>query len=64
MREPEREQDAAGQDCAASEVGDVETAGETTAADAISGPQDTTPVGHDTLAKLSSRPETEEGTDG
>ena len=33
-------------------VGDVETAGETTAAVAISGPADTRPVGADTLVKV------------
>lgn len=33
-------------------VGDVETAGETTAASAISGPVDHRPVGADTLAKV------------
>lgn len=33
-------------------VGDVETAGETTAASAISGPVDDRPVGADTLAKV------------
>jgi hypothetical protein len=32
--------------------GDVEAAGETTAAAAISGPPDTRPVGADTLAKV------------
>ncbi len=33
-------------------VGDLETAGETTAADVISGPADTRPVGLDTLVKV------------
>ena len=33
-------------------VGDVETAGETTASVAISGPADQRPVGADTLAKV------------
>ena len=33
-------------------VGDVETAGETTAASAITGPTDHRPVGADTLAKV------------
>lgn len=37
-------------------VGDVETAGETTAAVAISGPADTRPVGADTLAKVAYKP--------
>ena len=35
-----------------SEVGDVETAGETTAAAAIHGPVDTRPVGADTMVKV------------
>ncbi len=33
-------------------AGDVETAGETTAADMISGPTPATPVGADTLVKV------------
>jgi hypothetical protein len=33
-------------------VGDVETAGETTAAAAINGPTDTSPVGADTMLKV------------
>ena len=37
-------------------VGDVETAGETTAAAAISGPADTRPVGADTLVKVEGEP--------
>lgn len=36
----------------ASAVGDVETAGETTAAAAIEGPKDDQPVGADTLANI------------
>lgn len=38
---------------APSEVGDVEDAGETTAADTINGPSDTRPVGADTMLKVS-----------
>ena len=37
-------------------VGDVETAGETTAAAAVSGPADTRPVGADTLVKVEGEP--------
>ena len=47
----------------AAEVGDVETAGETTAADTISGPPDTRPVGADTMVKVADTPSPEEGTD-
>jgi hypothetical protein len=36
-----------------SEVGDLEDAGETTAADTIKGPTDTRPVGADTMLKVS-----------
>jgi hypothetical protein len=35
------------------EVGDVEDAGETTAADTITGPVETRPVGSDTMLKVS-----------
>jgi hypothetical protein len=38
------------------EVGDVETAGETTAAAAIKGPDDPRPVGADTMVKVSDGP--------
>ena len=41
-------------------VGDVETAGETTAAVAISGPVDQRPVGADTLAKVGNTQKVEE----
>jgi hypothetical protein len=34
------------------DVGDLETAGETTAAEVIGGPPDTRPVGQDTLADI------------
>lgn len=37
-------------------VGDVESAGETTAAAAIQGPTDTRPVGADTLVKVAEKP--------
>lgn len=36
----------------ASDVGDVETAGETTAIAAITGPTDTSPVGAETMVKV------------
>lgn len=38
------------------EVGDVETAGETTAAAAIRGPDNPKPVGADTMVKVSDAP--------
>jgi len=53
--------DAARPDRAAGHVGDVETAGETVAADTISGPTDTTPVGADTLAKVDDKSDSEGG---
>lgn len=37
------------------DVGDVETAGETTAAAAINGPTDTSPVGADTMLKVADK---------
>lgn len=37
-------------------VGDVEAAGETTAADTVTGPTDTRPVGSDTMVKVASAP--------
>lgn len=40
--------------------GDPETAGETTAADTITGPTDTTPVGSDTMAEAVYTPEENE----
>ncbi|HEV2915608.1 MAG TPA: hypothetical protein VGX92_20175 [Pyrinomonadaceae bacterium] len=54
MTEPERtETDAApNESTQQGGVGDVESAGETTAAVAIKGPTDTRPVGADTLAKV------------
>jgi hypothetical protein len=59
MREPERTANDAEQTDSTqeSDVGDVETAGETTAAVAISGPPDTKPVGADTLAKVGGAPD-------
>jgi hypothetical protein len=45
---------------AQSEVGDVEDAGETTAAGMITGPTDTKPVGADTMIKVSGEPEQKE----
>jgi hypothetical protein len=45
--------DEARDDSAQSEPGDVEDAGETTAASAITGPTDTRPVGADTMLKVS-----------
>ncbi|HEX8141540.1 MAG TPA: hypothetical protein VF553_03030 [Pyrinomonadaceae bacterium] len=53
MIEPERTgSDAERPEATTSGVGDVETAGETTAADTIGGPANTTPVGADTMAKV------------
>ncbi|HEX8920117.1 MAG TPA: hypothetical protein VF766_01485 [Pyrinomonadaceae bacterium] len=49
--------DAAAREASAkSEVGDVEDAGETTAAGMIHGPVDTKPVGADTMLKVSDEP--------
>jgi hypothetical protein len=44
------------------EVGDVEDAGETTAAGMINGPTDTKPVGADTMIKVSDTPEEKENS--
>jgi len=44
--------DAAQTDVTEGEVGDLETAGETTAAEMIGGPPDTRPVGVDTMAQV------------
>jgi hypothetical protein len=53
MREPGGiDNDTAQTDSTHGDVGDVETAGETTAAATISGPPDTKPVGADTMAKV------------
>jgi hypothetical protein len=45
------------------DVGDVETAGETTAAATISGPEETKPVGADTMVKVSDAPRPKRGDD-
>jgi hypothetical protein len=54
MRKPERQTNDAEQTDATPEgdVGDVETAGETTAAATISGPSHDKPVGADTMAQV------------
>lgn len=48
----EKTHNDAAQDDSTDGVGDVETAGETTAAAAIKGPTDTRPVGADTMVKV------------
>ena len=53
--------DADGADSPEGSPGDVETAGETTAVAAISGPTDTRPVGADTLAKVEGEQGKDEG---
>ena len=61
MMEQERTADDAAQtDSTRDKVGDVETAGETTAAATISGPPNTKPVGADTMAKVGGINEHEE----
>ena len=53
MVKPDDTDEAATQvDLTVGEVGDLETAGETTAAEIIGGPPDTRPVGVDTLAQI------------
>ena len=52
----EAHDEAARADANAGGAGDVETAGETTAAAAITGPTDTRPVGADTLVKVDGDP--------
>ncbi|HEX8773038.1 MAG TPA: hypothetical protein VF735_05490 [Pyrinomonadaceae bacterium] len=52
--------DAPRPDSTTTHVGDVETAGETVAADTISGPPDTRPVGADTLAKVNDKSDSAE----
>jgi hypothetical protein len=47
----------------AEDVGDVESAGETTAAATVSGPAETKPVGADTMVKVSDAPRPERGED-
>jgi hypothetical protein len=44
-------------DSIAGEVGDVEAAGETTAADTVTGPLDARPVGADTRVKVADAPD-------
>jgi hypothetical protein len=56
--------DEAQADSTKDDVGDVETAGETTAADTISGPPDTTPVGADTMVKVADAPDENGSADG
>lgn len=57
MTEPEKTDDGAAQDAATIEgLGDLERAGETTAAVAIHGPTDTRPVGADTEVKVADTP--------
>jgi hypothetical protein len=48
----ETNDDTTPDDSAQGDIGDVETAGETTAAAAITGPTDTSPVGADTMLKV------------
>jgi hypothetical protein len=45
-------------------VGDVETAGETTAAAAINGPVDARPVGADTMVEVEDSDESKSDNDG
>ena len=53
MIKPDKIKDEAAEaDSTDGDVGDVETAGETTAAVAISGPPDTRPVGADTMVEV------------
>ena len=44
-------------------IGDVETAGETTAAAAIKGPTDTRPVGADTMVKVAGSSDSAQSTE-
>ncbi|HYE66089.1 MAG TPA: hypothetical protein VD966_10925 [Pyrinomonadaceae bacterium] len=58
MIEPDRtDNEQARVDSTGGGVGDVETAGETTAAAVISGPTDTRPVGADTMVKVADTPD-------
>jgi hypothetical protein len=52
MKEREMKNERNQSDSAENEIGDVEMAGETTAAAAISGPTNTKPVGADTMIKV------------
>lgn len=60
MKPDENDEAAAQSDSPATSVGDVETAGETTAADTIGGTVNQKPVGADTLVKVADAPETDE----
>jgi hypothetical protein len=61
MKQPDKtNKDDAQTGSADDAVGDVETAGETTAAAAITGPTDTSPVGADTMLKVADAPEGKE----
>lgn len=54
-------EDAPRRDSAEGAVGDVESAGETTAADTVGGPENTKPVGADTLVKVAGEPSRRSG---
>jgi hypothetical protein len=54
----ETDNDVAQDDSMKGEVGDVEAAGETTAADTITGPSDTRLVGVNTMVKVEDTPDT------
>lgn len=56
MQTDKTKDDATQDEAASGGVGDVESAGETTAAVAISGPVDDRPVGADTLVKVADEP--------
>ena len=60
----ETEQAAAQEDEQRSAPGDLETAGETTAADTIGGPQNERPVGEGTMIEVEDGPTPETGADG
>jgi hypothetical protein len=52
--------DVAQDDSMKGQAGDVEAAGETTAADTITGPSATRPVGAETMVKVAGTPETKQ----
>jgi hypothetical protein len=60
MNEREKNNDATRRGSTQGEVGDVEMAGETVAADAISGPTHDKPVGADTMVKVADAPDEDE----
>jgi hypothetical protein len=64
MKEQEKNNDATQADSTEGGVGDVEMAGETTAAAAISGPVDDKPVGADTMIKVADAPKSSESSKG